>query len=538
MDMIKWLQANIADPTLDAIKSFVDHFFDFTHWIPNVLEAILNWLMESTTSPHSPGILDWFAKIAEWGRKYILDPSKLSDILSWVLAAPFTAVFKVVGALFEAVFNDFMHAFVGYVKGMGPSKPDEAMINFNNVAQIGRSALMGLVGLTSAGELVKFFGHLGLGHIAAMIYDMTNYREITGGMIKAFSAAVINLPSTYYFNDLVRPRLPSLPATSEMFSREVITTDEFSKFLAYEGIPDYWHDHLKKITETPIRYFTLAAIARTGHFDLDFFTRELTMGGYSLEARQWLLQMFQTTTTQNLKGMMSSTAIKRFKEGMTSEGQFHEELVTLLGYTDQEWPRYLAAAKLDYAYDYLNDMISALQGSVRKGLISTDQYRQNLLALSIVPERVENYVNREIIRLRPSELPKPVGPPKAEYQTDVGQEKVDTLRRERRKELITRDQEIVGLQRLGVPVDYATAMADNDDARIAETAVTTTPPPKPLYETDAGKVQVDTLRRNRRKGLVTRDQEISGLVDLEMPELYAKAIADNDDARLAEKTTE
>ena len=164
---------------------------------------------------------------------------------------------------------------------------------------------------------------------------------------------------------------------------------------------------------------------------------------------------------------MGKSAIKRFKEGFTTEGQFQAEL-QLLGYTDQQFPVFLAAAKLDYAYDYLSDLVGAYRDAVRKGNLSIDQYRGSLLELGMVPERVEGYVLREIARLKPEAPVKPLGPPKAEYETDAGKVKVDTLRRERRKNIITRGQQVDGLLALGMPVIYAEAIADNDDTRLAE----------------------------------------------------------------------
>jgi len=61
------------------------------------------------------------------------------------------------------------------------------------------------------------------------------------------------------------------------------------------------------------------------------------------------------------------------------------------------------------------------------------------------------------------------------------------------------------------------------------------PVPKAYYETDAGKIEVDTIRRLRRKGQLTRAQEITELIILGMPKDLATSMVDNDTARLAEK---
>ena len=145
------------------------------------------------------------------------------------------------------------------------------------------------------------------------------------------------------------------------------------------------------------------------------------------------------------------------------------------------------------------------------------------------------YVLREVARVKPGELPKVIGPPGEIYLTDEGRVITDTIRRRRQKELITRDEEIAGLLELGMPVSYAEAIADNDDSRLAEKEVIEAEKIFAIYETDAGKIEVDTIRRERRKLLITRAREVERLSALEMPDWLAEAIADNDDVRLAEK---
>ena len=157
----------------------------------------------------------------------------------------------------------------------------------------------------------------------------------------------------------------------------------------------------------------------------------------------------------------------RFKEGFTTEKQFIDEL-KLLRVSDEELELELAAGRLDYATDYLRDLIAAYRDAVRKGHIDIGQYQARLTELGLVPERVAGYMLREVARLKPEEVPTVIAPPKPYYETDAGKVVVDTIRRRRRKLLISRDQEIAAILETGMPVDQATAIADNDDVRLAE----------------------------------------------------------------------
>jgi hypothetical protein len=51
-------------------------------------------------------------------------------------------------------------------------------------------------------------------------------------------------------------------------------------------------------------------------------------------------------------------------------------------------------------------------------------------------------------------------------------------------------------------------------------------------------VKVDTIRRQRRKGIITHDQEVASLLDLGIDTGLATAYADNDDLRLTAAASE
>jgi len=157
----------------------------------------------------------------------------------------------------------------------------------------------------------------------------------------------------------------------------------------------------------------------------------------------------------------------RFREGFTTEEQFTEEL-RLLRLPDEDIKLELTAGRLDYATDFIRDLIAAYRDAVRKGHITMDEYRDALTNIGVVPERAMGYVIRERARLKPEEALTPASPARPYYETDAGHTMVDTIRRRRRKSLISRDQELAGFLEIGMPVDLATAYADNDDVRLAE----------------------------------------------------------------------
>lgn len=487
--LTEWIIEHIINPMDEWWGEFLDKVFDFGAWVGGLLDAVWGWLQEDVpgSSPRIGGI---FKNLWDAFLRLFWMPEEISELPWWEqFFYSGNQLLEFVGKVFNTIVEGFMEALEGFIAMLGPTNPDVATDQYKSIASIGLTAIAGLAGMTLASSWLKPLGGAGMGQIAAMIYDMTNYKVITGAAIGALTFAAIRTPLGYHFNDLFRPNLLPQGDFMELMSRKAFVMPEnlqnpelttsiqalthgdgegyMMKYLGYRGYPDTYFGMFKELANAPLRYFPLAGIARTGFFEKVWFTEALQRSGYSETAKAALMVMYEKMRDEALQGAMSGAAVTRFKEGFTTEEQFHAEM-ELLAYSDQQFEKYLAAAKMDYATDYLRDLISAYQYAVRNGHIDLDQYRNTLLGLGIVPERVEAYVFKERARLKPEEALTPIAPPKPTFETDAGKIQVDTIRRQRRKNLISRDQEIASLLELGMDTGLATANADNDDVRLAE----------------------------------------------------------------------
>lgn len=484
-----FIQDKLIDPMNSWWETFTDKLFDFATWVDKLLDAVFNWLHKDIPGG-TPLLIIIGAVIASvalsFASSYGIQRLRGTD-KSFIdygveqlgyLMSPFTSV-----------VTQVMEAIERFVSNLGIMSPDTVKDNYSSLATVGMTAIGGLGAMTIAGEFLNPISHLGFGHVSAMIYDMTNYKLITGAAMGALTFAMIRVPLNYYYNRLFRPQLLSERDFMELMSRRAFTEpgnlqnpalsssvqaltggdgEVYEELLiSYFGHRDEYVGLYKELANTPLRYFPLAGIARTGFFDKTWFTEALARSGYSKTAKDALMVMYEKMRDEALQGAMSGAAVTRFKEGFTDEVQFHAEM-TILGYSDEQFVKYLAAAEMDYATDYIRDLLTAYRDALRKGHIDMDQYRDTLLGLGIVPERVEAYVLKEKARLKPEEELTPISVPKPVFETDAGKVKVDTLRRRRRKILISRDEEIAGLIDLGMEPNYAEAIANNDDVRLAE----------------------------------------------------------------------
>jgi hypothetical protein len=455
-----WLHEHIADPITDWFK---ETWADFKEWFWEKVGAAKEWFTQMGS---------WFVEI--FTEKVL---TKVWNALGWV----WDKMTAGIQWLFDQALNLLSH--------IAPLSPEGGTGALSGMANIGIVMGGGLAAMTIGGHFCHPLQSIGLGQVAAMVYDMSNYKLVLGAFMGAVAATAIRTPITYYLNSMLRPWILDRGSFGELMSRKAFTDPEAlqnpdliasvkaitkgdgkafeDRMIGYYGHPATYYGFYKELAIAPLRYFPLAGIARTGFFEPVWFTEALHRSGYSKTGVDALMVMYRKMADESARGMMSGAAVTRFKEGFTNEKQFQGEMA-ILGYSDIQFKTYLAAAKIDYATDYTRDLLTAYRDAVRKGHIGLDGYREALLGLGMVPERVEGYILQERARLKPSEALTPIAPATPVYETDAGKIIVDTVRRQRRKLLISRDQEIVSLVGLGMEPEYAKAVADNDDVRLAE----------------------------------------------------------------------
>jgi hypothetical protein len=125
----------------------------------------------------------------------------------------------------------------------------------------GLTGLLSLVGMALAGETIGFWKHVGMGQIAAIIWDASSFRIITSAFIGAISYAVIGQPLRYNLNALLRPYLPQMRDISDAYAKREITQPQFDQAFAYMGIPDDWIEVYHRYIWRDPRLFEVVRIA-------------------------------------------------------------------------------------------------------------------------------------------------------------------------------------------------------------------------------------------------------------------------------------
>lgn len=108
------------------------------------------------------------------------------------------------------------------------------------------------------------------------------------------------------------------------------------------------------------------------------------------------------------RGVGRGTAIKRYKEGLTTGITFRREMESL-GYPQAEIDKALVQADLERDYDLFTDRLSSVKSAFAKGVIS-DAEMQTLVT-ELIPDAAKAAVQISLVQFSILPKPKPMPPP-------------------------------------------------------------------------------------------------------------------------------
>jgi len=299
----------------------------------------------------------------------------------------------------EQAFITTWNSIHDILASFAPVTPDRAENLGITLLKIAGLSAGGLLAMTGVWDLMHPIKDVIPGEIKAMLYDVTNFKMILGALSGALVTAAIAQPAKYSYNALLRPYLPSWGDVMELRSRAAIGDEEFIRMMRYHGYDESWKPWFDELANTPVRYFGLAAVARTGYFDEGFFKEELDRSGYSARAKQVMLQMYAQTAQEATRGYYGSVVISRYREGIIDRDGLSEEL-RMLGYPERLRKQLITGAELYYDLDTVKDYVSAVRQAYRRGKRTIDELRAELAGLGLREDRIARIVAVELARAK------------------------------------------------------------------------------------------------------------------------------------------
>jgi hypothetical protein len=476
---------------------------DLGAWISLYFEQFIGWLGGLASAAAA-----WFA-------------GNMVTLLASGTVLGLEATGKLEGIIDKFVTPAIVSVFDNF-EAMGPVSPVSGAGMSTAVGKLATFTVAGLAGMTIAGELLSPLKQIGLGNISAIIYDLINYKTLTAAFMGVLAAVYIYRPLTYYYNRAARPMIPGEMELRTLYADQQITKDEYADNMAWHGYPDTWIDNMAGIAYRPISAFLLSSLVSAGVMDDSSVDEMVRLSGYGPDVGVIIKNYVTRSKTTASKALSSSTAVSAFKVGLDDETAFRANLATL-GYDQAESDRLVISAEMEYSYNYRSDLLNFYTDAYHLRDIEEPELRSDLATLGVTSDKIDLIVLAQSIKRLKTTA--------AAADPAVAIE-LATIREQRTKQLITADQETAAIVALSYELNYAQAITDQDTVKMAKTAAVTAPTVTLAYETDAGKIAVDTIRRSTRANQMSAADEMAALIALAMPTDLAQAIVDNDKLRL------
>ena len=117
-------------------------------------------------------------------------------------------------------------------------------------------------------------------------------------------------------------------------------------------------------------------------------------------------------------GTRADAALSRFREGFTLEPQLRQELRDL-GFQGTDVDKLIIVARLIFDTDYRSELITVYRTAFQNDLITLEELRTALEAIIARPERVDNIINIEYAKKLPETKLPTLAELKAAYLADI-----------------------------------------------------------------------------------------------------------------------
>lgn len=245
--------------------------------------------------------------------------------------------------------------------------------------------------------------------------------------------------------------LPSSGQGFDLLHRGEITEEELDKLLKALDIMPFWRQKLTALSWDVPNRIELRMLARYGLVDKEFLLTALKNVGLREDYRDILADLMLA------QGMMTDLS-KRYSNKWINSDEVKAELkVSGMSQVIQDriYSWVIKNAGPERTKDPRSLTEALIVKGVKKGDLTWEEGVERLMAMNYNEEEanLRLAIDIEVVEAEPtSELTV----------------RTDTIRRQRRQRLISRDQEIASLLDLGLEVGLATAYADNDNLRLVK----------------------------------------------------------------------
>jgi len=246
-------------------------------------------------------------------------------------------------------------------------------------------------------EIIRFLTNINLRRVAAILYDVSGFNQITVPLMTTFYRASLHQPFKYWANYQYRPYLPHPVQAEEAFRRRFISADSYAHYLRCQGHPEEWIRVLFKTAFRPLDPFSFAFLAQTAYFSPSEQRFLLQDMGYKAEVFKYLNKAPLMWGLLPYKGGFRSATMDLVKIGYLSVAEavrdIYENVRTL------DYPTAIRAeAERKSLLDFLKDKLKLAEDKFKKGLSSLGELQKEAAEVIKDPKKREIFVRHCVVK--------------------------------------------------------------------------------------------------------------------------------------------
>jgi LysM repeat protein len=312
------------------------------------------------------------------------------------------------------------------VEKLAPTAPEKGKDIEEQAIQLSKLGIGVLGAFTGLSLAVSWLSRHHLGHLSAILYDMSSYKYITGAFMGTLIAAAYAQPLKYFYNAKFRPYLPPFRDAFHAFSRNIIGKKEFQFHLKYAGIPDTYLELYDRLASDPVSPFLLRGMVDSEIADVDTIFKYVMDRGYSLEKSIDITGALMWLAIKDSRKAAEKSVHRHLVEGYITLEEYKSEISKIrakkehpVSYTTIDGEKYEGkvfvplsneelmeiSAKWDRRFDQLKEREKAIEADLRTGDIDADTARKELSEFIKVPEKIEDIIRRAVRERKVKEEP-------------------------------------------------------------------------------------------------------------------------------------
>jgi hypothetical protein len=317
--------------------------------------------------------------------------------------------------------GDWLHAWWEFLvdttfKGISAVKipvPSETLNERQMWSVLLGDAAKFLGAMTLMGVIVSRLSNAQLGYLAAILYDMSGYKLITGAIMGALVTAAFATPLKYFYNAKYRPYLPKFGDVYTAFSRNILGDAAFKFHMKWEGLSETYFKMYERLGSDAVSPMLIRSIAEAEFVDPDRTFYLVMDRGYDVEKSIDITNALLWRSVQDYRKNAEKSVLKHFAEGYITFEEFQREIsriravrpksVSFSSIDGQVWSGSVLvplshselmkiAAEWDAKFDRLKEKENAIKADFRAGDIDVQTARQQLAEIIKDRNKIEDII--------------------------------------------------------------------------------------------------------------------------------------------------